>query len=331
MTRRACLLAAAGVLTGGLGGAWGQVAAPAGMYRVGILRPTPAPASPTDPILVTLPNALRELGYVEGRNLTLEWRFADGDARRLPALARELVQARVDVIVAVSAPAVRAAAQATKTLPVVMFGNFDPVALGLVVSLANPGGNVTGMLIAPDGTLAGKRLEFLKQAVPQATRFGYLAPPADAATRLQLQETRHAAQRLGIELLDVEVRGADYERAFAALAELKVGALFVGAHTLFVLDRARIIALAAQYRLPAIYEWREQVEEGGLMAYSTTLADVNGRVASFVDRILRGARPADLPVERPSRFELVINLKTAKLIGLTLPRALLLRADALVE
>jgi putative ABC transport system substrate-binding protein len=301
------------------------------MHRIGILRSTAAPLSPTDPIVVSLPNALRELGYVEGRNLQIEWRFAGGDARRLSALARELVQAEVELIVAVSAPAVQAAQQATQTVPIVMFGNFDPVALGVVSSLARPGGNVSGVLIAPDGTLAGKRLELLKQAVPRATRIGYLAPPADTATRQQLLETRQAARLLDVELLDVELRGGDYERAFATLTELRIDALFVGANTLFVLDRAKIVALAAQHRMPAIYEWREHVELGGLMSYSTSLAELNARIASFVDRILRGARPGDLPVERPSRFALVVNASTARALGLTLPPALLLRADEVIE
>jgi putative ABC transport system substrate-binding protein len=329
MRRRACVQATALLLAGLRGIAAGQAAQR--VHRIGLLRPTAAPLSPDDPILVSLPNALRELGYFEGRNLVIEWRFADGYVQRLPALANELAQGRVEVIVAVSAVAVQAARQATDSVPIVMFGNFDPVALGLVTSLARPGGNVTGMLIAPYGTLAGKRLELLKQAVPQAKRFGYLAPPADASTRLQLQETRNAAGSLGVELLDVEVRGGGYAHAFATLAGLRIDALFIAGHTLFVLDRAKIIALAAQYKLPAIYEWREQVEEGGLMAFSSSLAHVNARVASFVDRILRGARPADLPVERPSKFDLVVNLKTARAIDLVMPPALLLRADEVIQ
>ncbi len=299
--------------------------------RVGILRPSAPPRVADDLQTTGLPRALAELGYVEGRNLVVEQRWAGGDALKLPALALELQQARVDAVVAVGAQAILAVRQATPTLPIVMFGNFDPVALGLMHSLARPGGNITGVLIAPDGTLAGKRLELLKAAVPQATRIAYLAPPADPATRLQLRETRQAAAALGVELAEVEVRDADYARAFAAIAQLRPGALVVGAHTFFVRDRLPIIALAAQYRLPAIYEWREQVLDGGLMAYSTSLYGLYQRLASYLDRILKGAKPGELAVERPSKFELAINLKTARSLGLTIPQSLLLRADELIE
>ena len=245
-------------------------------------------------------------------------------------LARELVQAKVDVIIAVGASAVRAARDATATIRIVRYGNFDPIALGLVNSLAQPGGNVTGVLIAPDGTLAGKKLELLKSAMPRATRMAFLAPD-DPANRLQVQETRSAAVALGIELLVTEVRGGDYERAFAAIAAQRPGALFVGAHTVFMRDRARIIDLAAKHRLPAMYEWGDQVVDGGLMAYSTSLHGLRQRLASYVDRILKGARPADMPVEQPTKFELVINLKTAKALGLTIPQSLLLRADEVIQ
>lgn len=300
------------------------------VYRVGILRPSAPPQVPTDPIAVGIPNALRDAGYVEGRNLVIERRWAGGEVDRLPALARELVQTGVDVIIAVGAPAVQAAKAATTTIPIILYGNFDPLALGLVDSLARPAGNVTGVLIAPDGTLAGKRLELLKAAVPTARRIGLLVP-ADDSIRLQVQETRAAAQQLGIELPITLVRGGDYASAFAAIARERVAALVVGSHQYFVRDRAQIIALAAQYKLPAMYEWREQVVDGGLMTYSTSLQSMYTRVASYVDRILKGAKPAELPVERPTRFEFVINLKTAQALGLTLPRALLLRADEVIE
>ena len=301
------------------------------VWRVGVLRPSAPPDTDTDQMVTALPRALAELGYVQGRNLVVEHRWAGGIATRLPALAQELVMARVDVIVAVSAPAIRAARTATSTLPIVMFGNFDPIAMGFVPSLARPGGNTTGVLIAPDGTLAGKRLELLKAAVPQARRVGYLSAPFDAATRLQLQEARQAAAALDIELVDAEVRGDDYARAFATLAAQRPQALFVGAHTLFMRDRQQVIALAAQHRLPAIYEWRDQVVDGGLMAYSTSLYGINQRIAWYVDRIFKGTKPGDLPVERPSKFELVINLRTAKALDLTMPPALLLRADEVIE
>ena len=222
------------------------------VYRVGILRPSAPPALSTDLIVAGIPSALRELGYAEGRNLTIEVRWAGGDFSRLPALAQELAGADLDLVVAVSAPAVRAMKAAAPKLPIVMFGNFDPVSLGLVGSLARPGGNVTGVLIAPDGTLAGKRLELLSQAVPKARRVAYLAPPADDASRLQWQEARHAAAALGLELADVEVIDGDYARAFAAMAAKRPDALMVAAHTLFVRDRRQIIELAAKFRLPAI-------------------------------------------------------------------------------
>ncbi len=300
------------------------------VYRVGILRPSAPPQSASDLQVTGIPIALRELGYVEGRNLAIEARWAGGELDRLPVLARELVQAKVDVIIAVGASAVRAAKDATAVIPIVLFGNFDPVAAGVVASLAQPGGNVTGVLIAPDGTLAGKKLELLKSAVPRATRMAFLAPD-DPAIQLQMHETRAAAVTLGIDLLVAEVRSGDYERAFAAIAAQRPGALFVGAHNIFWRDRAQIIALAAKHRLPAMYEWGDQVVDGGLMAYSTSLHGLHRRLASYVDRILKGARPADMPVEQPTKFELVINLKTAKALGLTIPQSLLLRADEVIQ
>lgn len=300
------------------------------VFRVGILRLTPPPRS-SDDTENGIPNALRDLDYVEGRNLVLERRYADGKPERLPALARELAQAGVDLVIAVSAPAVKAMRNETATLPIVMFGNVDPVALGLVRSLARPGGNVTGVLIAPDGTLAGKRLELLKAMVPQATRFAYLGTPADGSPQLQLLEVRKAARTLGVQLFDAELRQADYEATFAAIAAKKPEALYVGAHPTFLRDRVRIIELAGKYRLPASYEWREQVLDGGLMTYSTSLPWMHQRVAACVDRLLKGARPENTPVERPTKFELAINLNTARALGLTIPQALLLRADEVVQ
>jgi putative tryptophan/tyrosine transport system substrate-binding protein len=311
---------------------WFATAQPgARVYRVGILRPSPMPILTTDVQAVGIPNALAEFGYVEGRNLIVEKRYADGDLTRLLPLARELVQAGADVIVTVASTAVQAAKDATTTTPIVMYGNFDPVALGVVASLARPGANVTGVLIAPDGSLAGKRLELLKAAVPQARRIAYLSPPDDASTRLQAREVREAAEALGLELVVVAVQGGDYARAFAAISAQRPAALFVGAHTSFVRDRAEIIALAAKHRLAATYEWPEQVRDGGLMAYGTSQQKMYRRIASYVDRILKGAKPADLPVERPTQFELVINLRTAKALGLAIPQSLLLRADEVIQ
>ena len=326
MRRRNCIVIAAIGLLAPL--RWAGAQSAERVYRVGVLRATPRP-----PVLGTsLPKALGELGYVEGRNLILEQRWAEGDVGRLPALARELLTAKVDVIIAVGAAAVRACKDASTTLPIVLFGNLDPVALGLVPSLARPGGNVTGLVFAPDGTLAGKQLELLKSAVPRATRIAFLAPvAANPANLPQVQETRDAAAVLGVELGVVGLQGGDYAQAFAAIMVQRPHALFVAAAPRFMTDRKQIIELAAKHRLPAIYEFREHVVEGGLMTYSTSNYGLNQRLASYVDRILKGAKPGDLPIERPTRFELVINLKTAKALGLTIPQSLLLRADEVIQ
>jgi putative ABC transport system substrate-binding protein len=299
--------------------------------RVGVLRPGQPPLPGDLEVGPTLlPNALRELGYVEGRNLWIESRWASGELDRMPALARELIAAACDVVLAVGSAAVRAMKQNTSTLPIVMYGNFDPVALGLVDNLARPGGNVTGVLIAPDGTLAGKRLELLRLAVPQASRIGLLRPDDDSVHQ-QVLETRAAAKALGVEMPVVVVRQGDYPAAFAALARERVAALIVASHQYFVRDRRRIVELAATHRLPAMYEWREQVAAGGLMAYSTSLLGLYQRLAAYMDRIHKGAKPGDLPVERPTKFELVINRKAARAIDLVVPHALLLRADEVIE
>ena len=247
----------------------------------------------------------------------------DGD------MARELIQLRMDVIVAVGSAAVRACGGASSRLPIVFYGNFDPIALGLVKSLAKPGGNVTGVLIAPAGTLAGKKMELLKEAV-RATRMAFLTHE-DPGLALQEKETQSAATALGITLLLTRVRGNDYEGAFAAIAASRPEALFVAATTFFMRDRKRIIDLAARHRLPAIYEWPDQVEDGGLMSYGSDLSGTTRRVAVYVDRILRGDQPGDLPVEQPAEFQLAINLRTARALGLALPLSLVARADRVIE
>jgi putative ABC transport system substrate-binding protein len=300
------------------------------VYRLGMLFPTTPPLPDQRTTASLMPPALRELGYVEGQNLVIERRYAEGKLERVPGLARELVQLRVDIIVAVSSTAIRAARDATATIPIVMFGNFDPVAAGFVASLARPGGNVTGILIAPGGTLAAKKLELLKEAVPRAARIAFLAPD-DPNFGRQVQEVQTAALSLAVKLVVVEVRDGGYDRAFAAIAAERPGALFVGATSYFMRDRKRIIELAAKHRLPAIYEWPEQVEDGGLMAYGTSLSGLSRRIAAYIDRIFKGAKPGDLPVEQPTTFELVINLKTAKALGLAIPPSLLGRADRVIE
>ena len=297
------------------------------VYRLGILAPTAAPPpSEQNTATILIPKALREMGYASGRDLVIDVRYAEGRLDRLPDLARELVRLRMDVIVAISAAAARAAKTWTTTIPIVLYGNLDPIAAGLVKSLAKPEGNVTGVLIAPAGTLAAKKLELLKQAVPGAIRIAFLAP-ADPGIKLQVQETHQAAATLAI----TEVQAGDYERAFATLAAERPEALFVAAHTFFVRDRKRIIGLAAKHRLPAMYEWPEHVEAGGLMSYGSSLPGTTRRVAVYVDRLFKGARPGDLPVEQPAEFQLVINLKTARALGLTVSPSLVARADRVIE
>jgi putative ABC transport system substrate-binding protein len=294
------------------------------VYRLGILHPTDR--GRTEGIRTDL----RDLGYVEGQNLVVEPRYAEGKLDRLPKMARELVQLRVDVIFAVGSAAIRAAKDATTTIPIVMYGGVDPVAAGFVTSLARPGGNITGVLILPGSTLAGKKLELLKEAVPRVAGIALLAPD-DPTFPPHLRETQKAAASLGIKLVVVEVRGGDYDRAFAAMAAERPGALLVASNPIFMRDRKRIIDLAAKHRLPAIYEWPEQVEDGGLMSYGSSQPALRQRAATYIDRIFKGAKPADLPVEQPTRFELVINLKTAKALGLTIPQTVLRRADHVIE
>jgi putative ABC transport system substrate-binding protein len=327
MKRRAFIGALAGGLLASPLPVWAQ---PSGrVHRLGMLSlaGVPAPSERAGSSLM-VPAALREMGYIEGRTLVVERRYAEGKIDRLPGLARELVQLQVDVIVTIGTHSASAAKQATTTIPIVMYGNFDPVAVGLVASLARPGGNITGVLIAPDGTLAGKKLELLKAAVPRATRIALLAPEELGP---QVEEVRKAAAALGVTLSAVEVKSGDYDRAFATVAAERPAALFVAAHSLFFRDRRRIIELAAKHRLPAMYEWPEQVEDGGLMSYGSSLAGTLQRVAAYVDRIFKGARPGDLPIEQPTNFQLVINLRTAKALGLTLSPSLLARADRVIQ
>jgi putative tryptophan/tyrosine transport system substrate-binding protein len=298
------------------------------VYRIGILIPgAPAPSDRAT-ISLLVPVALRELGYVEGQNLLVERRYAGGKPDRLSGLARELVELRADVIVAVSNEAIQAAKNATKTIPIVMIGG-SVVAQGFVASLAQPGGNVTGVAIT-ETTLAAKRLELLKEAVPRATRLAILAT-AEEYQQPQLREAEEAAAALGVTLVVVAVRSADYASAFDRIVSERTQGLLVFSSPLLHRDRSRIIELAAKHRLPAIYQWREHAEEGGLMAFGSNLAGLSRRMAGYVDRILKGARPAELAVEQPTVYELVINLKTAKAVGLTIPPSLLARADQVIE
>lgn len=302
------------------------------VYRIGMLRPTSAPKSRDTMSSENLVrDALAKLGYVEGRNLALETKYADGRVERLPVLAQELVQKRMDVIVAVGVLSARAARQASSTLPIIVYGNLDPVASGLVTSLARPGGNITGVLIAPDGTLAAKKLELLKEVVPSARRIAVLAPEDRTTARAQLAELRQAAAQLRVDLPVVEVRGNDYAEAFVRIAAARPDALFVVAVQYFARDRSPIIELASKYRLASMWEWREQVEAGGLMAYGSSIVERTQRVAEYIDRILKGRAPIDLPIDRPMSFELTVNMKTAKALGITFPPSILVRADRVIN
>ncbi len=300
-------------------------------YRLGVLAPG-APSTSVTGLLQQLAADLRELGYVQGRNLVLETRFGEDKAELLLGLARELVQTKPDAIVVIGTLAIEAGKKATNTVPLVFLTNVDPVAAGLVTNLSRPDGNVTGVLIAPEGTLAAKKLELLSELVPRTARVGMLIPDdAGVGIKLQVQEAQRAAASMGLQLYVVEVRGGDYTKAFAAISAAQSTAVLVGAHSRFLRDRNKIIELAAIRHLPAIYEWPQHVKDGGLMSYGASDSEIYRRVAIYVDRIFKGAAPRELPVEQPAKFRLVINLKTAKSLGITVPQSLLLRADEVIE
>jgi len=278
--------------------------------------------------------ALRELGYIEGQNIATEYRYGEGKPDRYPELAAELVRLKVNIIVAAGgAWTVRAAMNATKTIPIVMTGaGSDPVKAGFIDSLARPGGNVTGITNL-SRELGGKRLELLKEAVTKVGHVAVLYDPADPPSVLDVKEVLPAAARaLGLTLQPWEARSADdFERVFAALSKQRPDGLYVPTGTLMAANQKRIAGLALKSRLPSVYDNKEAVEAGGLMSYGADLADSYRRVAYFVDKILKGTTPADLPVEQPTKFELVINLKTAKQIGLTIPQSMLYRADKVIK
>ena len=293
--------------------------------RVGVLAGQSAEISP--PIL-TLREGLRELGYVEGQNIAIEWRWAHGKDERFPDLAAELVSLKVDIIVAPTTASAQAAQRATKTIPIVMGFVTDPVALGLVANLARPDGNITGLGV-PTPEIAGKRLQLLREVAPTVARIAVLSDPSQPA---DLRGTEAAAQALGVQLQVWKVRsGGELDRAFAAIArERAAGIIILGSTTLFAY-RARIAQLAVRHRLPTSAWARELTEAGCLMSYGPNLPDVVRRAAYFVDKILKGAKPGDLPIEQPTKFDLVINLKTAKALGLTIPPSLLGRADEVIQ
>jgi ABC-type uncharacterized transport system substrate-binding protein len=318
-------------LTFVFGGAVVESQQPKKVPRLGYLSPGDAASDSGRSEAIRL--GLRELGYIEGQNIAIEYRYAEGKRDRLPELAAELVRLKVDIILVTGGgPVIRAAKNATKTIPIVMVGpGLDPVKAGFVESLARPGGNVTGLTIL--GTeLGGKRLELLKEAVPKLARVAVLYDPTSPNNVLELKEVQTAARALELTVRSWEVRAADgFEKIFAALNKERPDGLYVPGGPLMYANQKRTIGFALKSRLPSAYNRREDVEAGGLMYYGADLADSYRRVAYYVDKILKGAKPADLPVEQPTKFELVINLKTAKQIGLTIPPEVLARASRLIK
>jgi putative ABC transport system substrate-binding protein len=306
-----------------------QAQPPKSTARVGYLSSTTAEAARG--FLAAFRQGLREQGYGEDKNMLLEQRYAGGRYERLPALAAELVDLKVDVLVVGGAPAARAAKTVTNVIPIVMAYVADPVGIGLVANLARPGGNVTGLSDFNAGVVV-KRLELLKELVPKASRIAVLLNPANPTHPLQLKLMETAAPILGVTLLTFEATRVDQiDRVFAAMAAARPGALVQIGDPFLGSQQRKILDLVAKIRLPAIYSTRTQAEQGGLMAYGTDFEDLHRRAAVYVAKILNGARPGDLPVEQPTKFELLMNLKTAHALGLRFPPSLLLRADRVLE
>jgi putative tryptophan/tyrosine transport system substrate-binding protein len=327
-TRRAFL----GALTGGLLAAPRLAGAQSAgkVYRVGYLTAGSITANPH--VLEAFRQGLRELGWVEGQNIVIEYRSAEGRFDRLPGLAAELIRLRVDVIVGTPTPAAIAAKNASGTVPIVGVSLTVPVELGLITSLARPGGNVTGVSYSVGADIFGKDLELLKQVIPRVRRVAVLSNPTGPAQPLTISNIKEATRSLELQLQLVEARGpGDFDGAFAAMVRERVGAVLVVTDPVYIPHRARLVRLAAKNRLPSIFTQRADVEAGGLMSYGPNFPDMYRRAATYVDKILKGARPADLPTEQPTKFELVINLKTAKALGLTIPPSLLQRADEVIQ
>jgi len=279
-----------------------------------------------------LRQGLKELGYVEGKNITVEYRGARGDTGRIPSLVRELVQLKVDVLVAPVLPAIRAAKEATRTIPLIMVISEDPVAAGLVDSLARPGGNITG-LTRLQRELSGKRLELLKQTIPRLARIAVLRDAESPSAVIAFKEYENAANVLKLQLQSVGVLGSkpDLDGAFQNAAAQRVNALITVTNANILRDQERVAGLALRHRLPSMFEGSTWVDAGGLISYSTNDLEIYRRAATYVDKVLKGAKPSELPVEQPNKFELVINLRTAKQIGLTIPSNVLARADRVVR
>ncbi len=289
------------------------------------------PGTPQSTRFTQFFQGLRDLGYVDGRSIAIDYLSVDGKAERFPALAADCVRLKADVIVVTTTPGAQAAKNATRTIPIVLHALGDPVATGLVASLARPGGNVTGVTQMSSG-LAAKRLELLKEAVPRISRVLVLSYLVDAIAPPQVKELETAARSLGVKLLVQDIRTADdLPAAFDAGARERVEGFLTTAESIFVVQRKRVVELAAQHRMPGMYPYRLVVDAGGLMAYDSYTSELQTRAAIYVDKILKGAKPADLPIEQPTKFELVINLKTAKALGLTIPQSLLRRADEIIQ
>jgi len=299
------------------------------VYRIGFLgNSTPALEAN---LVGRFREGLRDLDYVEGLNVLIEYRWAEGHYERFPALITELIALKLEVIVTAGTPASLAVKKATTSISLVMVAVGDPVATGLVASLARPGGNITGLTSIAE-EMEGKRLELLREVAPKVSHIAVLWNAGSPIQVIQEREMQAAIRVVGMKILSLGVRTAEQiEDAFATMVRERPGALFVLADRLFLHHRTRIMDFAAQHRLPGVHAYRELVEAGGLMSFGPSYAGMHRRAAYFVDRILRGAKPADLPVERPSKFDLVINLKTAKALGLTIPPSLLQRADHVIE
>lgn len=324
--RRRCVLgiAAAAAWSPGLG-------AQPRVRRVGFLSPRSRPPALAKDYYGAFPRRMAELGYVLDRDLVIEWRFADGDYDRLPGMANEFVKSRADVILALGPPGALAAQKATSTIPVVFVVSADPVAMGLVRSMSKPGGNVTGIFNLA-GDLSAKQLEVLASCVPKLARAAMLINPANTANLDALRGLGPAAKRMGIEILPMRAQTVDgIDSAFSAMARERPGALIVALDPLFIQQLAQIASLAAKHRLPSIFANREFAEVGGLISYGQNQVEIYERAAGYVDRILRGARPADMPVEQPTRLDLVVNRATSRAIGVDLPRELLVRADTIID
>jgi putative ABC transport system substrate-binding protein len=305
----------------------GEARQPGKLYRIGYLETGDVRPRPWE----AFRERLRELGYLEGQTVAYETRWADGQLDRLPTLAAELVRLKVDVLVTAGSPAARAAKSTTTSTPIVMATGGDPVGLGLVASLARPGGNVTG-LTTLSRELSGKRLEVLREAFPRVSRFGLLWHRTSAIDALTRRETEEAAHTLGIPLTAQGVDVPDeFDRAFGSLVAAGAGGVLFATSPMFFGHRRHLADLALKHRLPTMFAFREYAEAGGLMAYGPGYTELFQRAAGYVDKILRGAKPGDLPIEQPTKFELIINLKTAKALGLTIPPSLLARTDQVIE